>query len=312
MKIAAVTMVKNECDIIELFIKINLRFFDAIYILDHGSTDATAKIIKLMKESSHNVYYTLLNDSIYNQSKITTAAVRQIAKLNLYDFIMPIDADEFIPENNITPIKAFLQDNIIKLDIGYFPWKTYCPLNRKYFETAAPLYNNFAARRTEENQFYKVLISNQFGKTCTIAMGNHDAANGTTGKLPQKHIIPSFLIHAPIRSEEQIMCKTILGSYAFKLKKDRKPGEGFHWDELAQEIRGNKYSISDRTLFSIAANYALPKSKWRQHESMGATIDAKGEKIGRISDSIEFEDLARINILENFDMKINEVLRQIK
>ena len=108
MKIAAVTMVKNESDIIELFIKINSRFFDDIYILDHGSTDQTAKIIKLMKQKGYNLFYTLLDDKIYNQSKITTQAVRQIAKNKMYDYIMPIDADEFIQDTDTTIIKNFL------------------------------------------------------------------------------------------------------------------------------------------------------------------------------------------------------------
>lgn len=311
MKIAAVTMVKNECDIIELFIKINSRFFDAIYILDHGSTDSTSKIIKLMKELNYNVYYTLLADSIYNQSKITTAAIRQIARLDTYDFIMPIDADELIPENKIQLIKNFLQANISNIDVGYLPWKTYCPVSTKYFQTEAPLYTNFAARRIEENQFYKVLLSNHFSKTCTVAMGNHDATNEMGIDSSRKHLIPSYLIHAPIRSEEQIICKAILGSYAFQLKKDRKPGEGFHWDELTHEIRSNKYSISDQMLFNIAANYALPKSKWKQGEPTETLIDATCEKIGQISDSIEFKDLAEINTLKNFDMKIKQLISRI-
>ena len=44
-RLAAVTMVKNECDIIELFVRINSRVFDFIHILDHGSNDGTADIL---------------------------------------------------------------------------------------------------------------------------------------------------------------------------------------------------------------------------------------------------------------------------
>jgi hypothetical protein len=46
MKIAAVTMIKNECDILELFIKVNSRIIDAFYIIDHGSTDNCKKLLK--------------------------------------------------------------------------------------------------------------------------------------------------------------------------------------------------------------------------------------------------------------------------
>lgn len=308
MKIAAISMVKNESDIIELFIKINSRFFDAIYILDHGSTDSTAQIVRLMKKSGYNVYYTLLNDKIYNQSKITTSAIRQIAQLDLYDYLMPLDADEFIPDEKIGLIRDFLSERHGDLDVGYFPWKTYCPINRKYFEAEAPLYDNFKARRIELSQFYKVIVTNRLGKFCTIAMGNHDiTTQEETGAL-KRHIIPSFLIHAPIRSQEQIISKAVLGSHSFKLKKDRVPGEGFHWDELTQQIREKNYSISDEMLFQVAANYAVPKEKWVKDQPINDAIEVACSSIGRAEDSIEFIELAKINLLRNFDMHINELI----
>jgi hypothetical protein len=41
MRLAAVTMVRSECDIIEAFVRHNAAFFDRLYILDHRSTDTT-------------------------------------------------------------------------------------------------------------------------------------------------------------------------------------------------------------------------------------------------------------------------------
>lgn len=308
MKIAAISMVKNESDIIELFIKINSRFFDAIYILDHGSTDATAQIVGLMKKSGYNVYYTLLNDKIYNQSKITTSAIRQIAQLNLYDYLMPLDADEFISGENIGLIKDFLSEQDGNFDVGYFPWKTYCPTNRKYFEASAPLHDNFKARRVEANQFYKVIITNRLGKFSTIAMGNHDVIIQEEISALKKHVVPSSLIHVPIRSQEQIISKAVLGSHSFKLKKDRALGEGFHWDELTHQIRIGNYSLSDEMLFQVAANYAVPKDKWVTNQPMSDAIEPACSNIGRSEDSIEYIELAKINLLRNFDMHINELI----
>lgn len=45
-KIAAVSMVRNECDIIELFLKINLRHLDFILVIDHNSDDGTTEILE--------------------------------------------------------------------------------------------------------------------------------------------------------------------------------------------------------------------------------------------------------------------------
>ena len=41
MKIASISMVKNEADIIESFVRHTLRFVDVMYIIDHLSTDNT-------------------------------------------------------------------------------------------------------------------------------------------------------------------------------------------------------------------------------------------------------------------------------
>jgi hypothetical protein len=308
MKIAAVSMVKNESDIIELFIKINSRFFDAIYILDHQSTDSTSEIIKSMKKLGYNVYYAFVNDRIYNQSRITSNAVNQIASLNLYDFIMPIDADEFIPDNDFELIKEFLKKNKSNFDLGFIPWKTYCPINIRYFEADAPLYENFVPRIAEVNQFYKIIISNELSKKCTIAMGNHDLSDFSKKINFQKHIIPSHLIHAPIRSQEQIISKAILGSYSFKLKKDRAPGEGFHWDQIATKIREMNYSLTDQILFQIAENYALPKNMWTSNNLNERNNILNQSRIGRSDDKIQFKELAIINILKNFDSRIAELI----
>lgn len=307
MKIAAVSMVKNESDIIELFIRINSRFFDAIYILDHQSTDSTPEIIRLMKESGFNVFYTILKDTIYNQSKITSDAVNQISRMNLYDYIMPIDADEFIPDIDSKLIKDFLNSNKSDFNVGYIPWKTYYPINNQYYESRAPLYENFIPRASEKSQFYKIIISNEFGKTCNVAMGNHDASNLSESVKYKKKLIPSYLIHIPVRNKQQIISKVILGSHAFKLKKDRTPGEGFHWDQIAKKIKEMNYNLTDQMIFHIAANYATPHSDWvtcinNPHHKIN-----EPERIGRKSDKIVFKNLATIDLLKNFDSRIEEL-----
>lgn len=45
MKIVSITMVKNEVDIIESFVRYHLKIFDEMIILDNGSTDETVNII---------------------------------------------------------------------------------------------------------------------------------------------------------------------------------------------------------------------------------------------------------------------------
>jgi len=50
MRLAAVTTVRNECDIIESFVRHNAAFLDCFYILDHRSTDATPVILRKLTD----------------------------------------------------------------------------------------------------------------------------------------------------------------------------------------------------------------------------------------------------------------------
>ena len=49
-KILSISMVKNEEDIIESFVRYNINIFDGIIILDNGSTDDTLKILKQLQK----------------------------------------------------------------------------------------------------------------------------------------------------------------------------------------------------------------------------------------------------------------------
>ena len=50
MHLAAVSIVRSECDIIEPFVRHNATFFDRLYILDHRSTDTTPDILRRLAD----------------------------------------------------------------------------------------------------------------------------------------------------------------------------------------------------------------------------------------------------------------------
>ena len=306
MKIAAVTMVKNECDIIELFIKINSKYFDHFFILDHFSTDGTAKIIQLLKNLGYPITYKPLLDKIYNQASITTAEVRRVASLDIYDYIMPIDADEFIYSESREFFKEVLFSSINSDGIASIPWVTYCPFKMDYFNVSAPLYSSFQARRFEPVQYYKVVLGSAFARRCKVAMGNH-SAKSRIYKRDTTKLIGIQLQHVPVRSKEQIIRKAILGSHAFSMKKDRKKGEGFHWDVMADLIRKNGYILSDFDFFNMSINYATESDNQPKND-----LSDNLPRIGSKHDIIEFGELAFINLVESFDAEIGRLATQVK
>lgn len=328
MKLAAVSMVKNECDIIELFIKINSRTFDHLYIIDHCSDDKTVEIINKLQAAGFPVSLLPTIDNDFNQADILTKYAKNIARQNTFDYIMPLDADEFLAtETPEIPIKETIAAHLSINKNGLIPWKTYCPVSDTYYQHSAPLFENFRMRKREPLQYYKTILGNNFAKTCRLSEGSHFAKNRSLAtrlkkvgyeinKLinPKKtranfhapEVLPLIIQHVPVRSSAQIIRKAILGSHTFAMKKGRKKGEGFHWDDMARKIRNDDYTISYPELVSIALHYSTPDD-----DRSAIEIAEDGPRIGLASDRLEMKELATIRPLQSFDAYISGLVSRL-
>ena len=295
IRIIGVAMVKNEADIIELFIKINCRFFSEIHILDHHSSDHTAAIIKKCQDWGYPIKYKLLeyDGSGYNQAEITTHYVQLVARDCECDYIMPIDADEFPCIGPAQKINKILSEATSACGYCLIPWVTYCPINDDYLSSQAPLYSNFRSRNHEPEQYYKVILTSDFAKTVKLTAGNHSVVEEKKYR-PRK--IKVILQHVPVRSAAQISSKAIIGSATLKITKNHKKGEAFHWDEMAERILQKNMEISQAETLDIALNYAKLKN---QKRSPKISRLPWRPRIGTPEDSIELKDLARIDLQKN-------------
>jgi hypothetical protein len=302
LSLAGVAMVKNEADIIELFIKINSRVFQKIYLLDHNSEDDTVKVIECMQAKGYPVELTRLKgESVaYNQAEITTRFVNHVARENDYEFIMPIDGDEFLWLGECQDAKSVLE-KIRPSGFGLIPWKTYCPKKSGYLSSNAPLFYNFAPRNKEPRQYYKVFLGREVAKTCVLEMGNHNISN-RLGLKPVK--LPFTLQHVPVRTPEQISAKAYVGSRALAMKRDRKPGEGAHWDKIYKILEGRGMRLTHDDAVRIALDYACDKDPWilPRFSFLSNYI-----RIGTSDDAIEFKEAAKVDldkVISLFEAKI--------
>jgi glycosyltransferase involved in cell wall biosynthesis len=305
IKVAAVSMVKNECDIIELFLRINSKHFDHFFLLDHYSTDDTVQIIKNMQYEGFPITWIPLFDQAYNQADIMTNAVREVAKLNDFDYIMPIDADEFIHTELLDGFSKELAKSVSSRGLGVIPWVTYCPVHVNYFDSPSPLFENFRRRAFEPRQYHKVVMGNDFARHCKISMGNH-AANNYRYKTVPYFLRQVQLQHVPVRSNEQIVRKAILSSYAASIKKNRKKGECFHWDLMAQQIKNNNYRLSDCKLFEFGISYAT-----KEHNRSSNWVIDDGMRVGTEGDVIRYVELSKIQLLASFDAELGRLTSQL-
>ncbi|MEX0598504.1 MAG: glycosyltransferase family 2 protein [Candidatus Paceibacterota bacterium] len=303
---AAACIVKNECDIIELFIKINARVFDKIFILDHISSDGTVLIIKKLIDDGYPVELIMLGDIEFNQSKIITNIVRKISKNNNYDYIMPIDADEFLYADDLLNIKKNIIKNIEKDKYALVRWVTYCPVKPDYFSFDAPLFENFKARKVEPKQYYKVILGGEYAKKCIISAGNHSAKNYKYKCTPCE--LNLLLQHVPIRSKEQLLRKSLIGYYARTLRTNKKPGDSYHFKQMIDNIRNNNYNVSFDKVYDSAIKYAAPSG----FELVENSLDESLPLVGNINDKIVYKDFSKINITNDLDCYISDLVTKLK
>ena len=105
MKIVAISMVRDEADIIATNILFHLATgIDEFLILDNGSSDATPRILRAMSRRTGRVRWTR-DAGPYLQSKMTTDLARD-AHRDGADWVLVIDGDEFWSAEG--GLKAFL------------------------------------------------------------------------------------------------------------------------------------------------------------------------------------------------------------
>lgn len=251
IKLALVTMVKNEADIIEHFVRINSLWASHLFVIDDGSIDGTLDTLELLKEEGFNLTILTKKTIDYQQNLLMTNIVRKIAETNLFNYIFPIDADEIIfdPEG--------LKSELINLeldDVCVINWSSIVPIDEFSIRETNPFHGHFEKVETEANICEKMIIPNNIAKECFIHMGNHDVSSDVY-KI-NKVALKTRLFHAPVRSRDQILSKLIIGSYKFSLKKNKSRGEGSHWTSMADKLREHDFIMDNILLRSLSYNYA--------------------------------------------------------
>lgn len=97
LRIVAVSMVSNEADVIEAFVRHNGGILDALVVLDHGSCDRTLEILMQLAGEADVPLVVLQDlDRAFRQGeRITMMARRYLSELSA-DWCFALDADEFI------------------------------------------------------------------------------------------------------------------------------------------------------------------------------------------------------------------------
>lgn len=212
MKIVSFTMVNNESEIIESFVRYNYNFMDEMYVIDNGCTDNTIKILQNLIREGYRI--TIYDESLetYDQFRLDNKYITKIIEESKPDIIIPLDADEFIISNSGNPR---IELEKLSLDrIYYVNWQWYVMTSQDNpKESFIPQRLKHCLRKTVWNYsdgtpVTKVIIPTEYykEKKLIMSMGHHTVYGNKSAKI--EAIENLKLAHYRAIGEEQLIYKT--------------------------------------------------------------------------------------------------------
>jgi|GEM_PF-6353460 len=205
--IAVVAMIRNEEEIIELFIRHAFSFCDRLYICNHNSSDRTVEIVNALVNEGFSIHMSTSTAPGYPQEKITHGLIQR-AIADGAEWIIPLDADEF-------PFRegGAIRETILSLDPGVewrYLWRNYF-LNPNEDSVEANFLQRF--KTYSDSQVGKCVFHSRLYKTryCRITKGNHFLKFAGMRNFPEVKSIPNMkLIHFPVQTLGKWVWKNIL------------------------------------------------------------------------------------------------------
>lgn len=202
MKLVAVSVVKNEADIIEAFVRHTHAWVDHHLIFDHDSTDGTREILAaLVREGLPLTLFR--GDSVENLQQSRSNHLARLAFEQLAaDWTLPLDADEIL----VAPSRAAFEQMLGAPDARQpvqLALHNYAPTTADNPAESNPVLR-LVHRRRNPSSTVKVFVPRALGLRPDIAAGkgNHVLFQANQ-PLAARPLEQAHLAHFALRSPEQ-------------------------------------------------------------------------------------------------------------
>lgn len=205
MKIAGITTVKNEVDVIDFCLNHHFdQGIDRIYISDNGSTDGTYEYLLEASKSNEKIH-AFKNDGGFHQAKIINE-LYQLARKDGFDWVVPFDADElWMSENSLKDDLSGVDAFSVKVKTINFIQSTEYDVDNSYLTATWRIKNDYPVdvnrifsgdlSMSEVESFQKFIIRTD--ENTYIQPGAHSYSGGRSECLDNDKFA---IIHVPIRS----------------------------------------------------------------------------------------------------------------
>jgi len=259
MRTIAVSIIRNEADILETFVRYHLQMIERMIVINHRSVDLSPQILRSLKQEGLNLELDEDTSLDQPQSRALTCAMKRAARDLGADWVLPLDADEFLAVSDggtvREAIESFPVDRVIRI-----PWRTYIPMPSDDVDEFNVLKRITHCRRAEHHQIFKVLVPAPLARRRRVALGfgSHQLSRRTVfgpRESPSVETDRLVLAHFPVRSGSQVATKAIMGWLACLARSDRSRKDNYHLKRIYDRFReGNP--IGPEELSSMALVYA--------------------------------------------------------
>jgi len=258
LKLAVATLIRNEIDIVGSFLQHLDALFDYALLMDHGSIDGTDRVIQEACARRPGWTKWQLEPVGYHQIAFTRFAAQHLIQHTDADFLVFLDADEFID----VPDRSSLEVALARLTdadrVGYLHWRNAVPQRT---DTRAISPDEAIWRAPSTAHLGKVVISRPFllrhGGEAKLAIGNHGLYYNSDNIVPIDPV--GEILHLPIRSHTQLRNNVLSGVFANMAQGGRDATQCWHWFDMLWRIADD--TMSDDELIGIAAHYSEPANQ---------------------------------------------------
>ena len=254
-ELVGIAVVKNECDIIEAFVRYNLRVLDGLTIIDHASSDNTVAILRRLADEGLPAAVIEHDGAMQTQAQCMNRLLGLIRGTLSPRFVLPLDADEFLRVAGRSSLLATLSNCPVG-KTPVLPWVTYMPTAADDPTEMDPLRRIRHRRAREPVQYCKaVLTAAQLtDERCQVADGNHLMLDPDERPVPTVAVDGVTLAHFPVRLADQIRAKLCVGRMAMRVSPNREPGQSAGWEKMYSRMATAKLD-APAGLQAFAASY---------------------------------------------------------
>ena len=96
VRVTAISMVRNEADVIEAFVRYHAEIVDELIVVDHRSVDGTDETLRALMAEGLPLRVRAEDSPMQRQNVVMTGLMREAVVDGGADWVLPVDADEFV------------------------------------------------------------------------------------------------------------------------------------------------------------------------------------------------------------------------